>query len=100
MARALLILLQPLFSSFTRSDDNIKEEESMNCPYLQGTYLQSCKASRVVYIPSQFEFNEYCTHTGHKICPYYTKSKYDDVFIAVDAINLSSDISRCGQLRK
>ncbi len=46
----------------------------MKCPYLKGTYLESCKATREVYVPSQFEFDEYCTHNGHKVCSLYTKS--------------------------
>ncbi len=48
----------------------------MKCPYLQGQYLQSCVASREVYVPSEFEFREYCTHSGHKICPLYFRSEY------------------------
>jgi len=48
----------------------------MKCPYLHGKYLQSCVASREVYIPSQFEFKEYCTHSGHKICHLYSSSVY------------------------
>ncbi len=51
----------------------------MKCPYLQGQYLQSCKASKEVYIPSQFEFAEFCTHSGHKICPHYFRSEYAGV---------------------
>jgi hypothetical protein len=49
----------------------------MKCPYLQGNYLQSCKATREVYIPSRFEFDEYCTHRGHKMCPSYTRAIYE-----------------------
>ena len=54
----------------------------MKCPYLKGTYLESCKATRDVYVPSQFEFNEYCMHNGHKMCPLYTKSAYEGKPIA------------------
>jgi hypothetical protein len=49
----------------------------MKCPYLQGKYLQSCKVSREVYIPSQYEFDAYCTHDGFKVCPFYTRSLYE-----------------------
>jgi hypothetical protein len=49
----------------------------MKCPYLQGQYLQSCKVSREVYVPSQYEFDAYCTHSGYKICPSFTKSLYE-----------------------
>jgi hypothetical protein len=48
----------------------------MKCPFLHGKYLQSCVASREVYIPSEFEFQEYCTHSRHKICPLYSRSVY------------------------
>ncbi len=51
----------------------------MKCPYLQGKYVQSCAASKEVYVPSQFEFAEYCTHSGHKICPNYYRSEYAGV---------------------
>ncbi len=51
----------------------------MKCQYLQGTYLLLCKASRDVYIPSHFEFIEYCTHTRHAICPYFLRSPYEEI---------------------
>ncbi len=46
----------------------------MKCPHLQGRYLQSCKASRDVYVPSQFEYEEYCRHGRHTMCPLYFRS--------------------------
>ncbi len=46
----------------------------MKCPHLQGEYLQSCKASKAVYVPSQFEFDEYCTQSIHTMCPFYSKA--------------------------
>ncbi len=72
----------------------------MKCPYLQGKYLQSCKASREVYIPSQFEFDEYCTHNGHKICPFYSKAVFATrVFtVTVESGNLISKTAGCGRL--
>ncbi len=67
----------------------------MKCPYLQGKYLQSCKASREVYIPSQFEFNEYCTHNGHKICPVYSRSAFS-VRVPTAAIAAENLFSKTG----
>jgi hypothetical protein len=55
-------------------------EIPMKCPFLQGTYLLSCKASREVYVPSQFEFDEYCTHGRHTMCPFYFNAVYDRSF--------------------
>jgi len=52
----------------------------MKCPHLRGKYVQSCDASKAVYIPSQFEFNEYCNHDGHRICPFYIKADNDEIF--------------------
>lgn len=49
----------------------------MKCPYLQGKYLQSCKASKDVYVPSQFEFSEYCTNSIHTMCPLYSTSLFN-----------------------
>jgi predicted secreted acid phosphatase len=50
----------------------------MKCPYLEGTYFQWCKASKESYIPSQFEFKEYCTNGGYKVCPGYYKAEYEN----------------------
>ncbi len=47
----------------------------MKCRYLQGTYLLTCNASREPYIPSQFEFIEYCMHSRHTICPFFLQSR-------------------------
>jgi predicted secreted acid phosphatase len=49
----------------------------MKCPYLAGTYFQWCQASKECYVPSQFEFNEYCTRDGYKVCPGYYKATYE-----------------------
>jgi hypothetical protein len=50
---------------------------AMKCPYLEGIYFQWCKASKEHYIPSQFEFKEYCTNGGYKVCPGYYQAAYD-----------------------
>ena len=50
----------------------------MKCPYLEGIYFQWCKASKESYIPSQFEFKEYCTSDGFKVCPGYYKAAYEN----------------------
>jgi hypothetical protein len=46
----------------------------MKCPYLAGNYMLSCAARREIYIPSTFEFAEYCNserYEGFKVCSYY-----------------------------
>ena len=46
----------------------------MKCPYLTGNYMFSCAARSEVYIPSSFEFSEYChseRREGFKVCSYY-----------------------------
>lgn len=43
----------------------------MTCQYLIGTYLNSCAATHDVYIPSRFEFNEYCRGAFHTLCPLF-----------------------------
>ena len=51
----------------------------MKCPYLAGTYFQWCQASKESYVPSQFEFNEYCTRDAYKVCPGYYKATSENV---------------------
>ncbi len=46
----------------------------MKCPFVKGTYMYSCAASNEVYVPSAFEFEEYCRSTRYKICPLYCKA--------------------------
>lgn len=46
----------------------------MKCPHLAGNYMFSCSARREVYIPSAYEFAEYCDSARNdpfKICRYY-----------------------------
>ncbi len=46
----------------------------MKCPYMTGTYMFSCVARKDVYIPSFFEFSEYCSSVRYerfKVCPFY-----------------------------
>lgn len=46
----------------------------MACPFLKGTVLFSCGAMREVYIPSRFEFEEYCTCAKYeffRLCAAY-----------------------------
>lgn len=46
----------------------------MKCPYVAGNYMLSCAARREVYIPSTFEFAEYCNSERYerfKVCSYY-----------------------------
>ncbi len=49
----------------------------MACPYLWGRYLRSCSAARDVYVPSRFEFHEYCQPERYDrfcLCPVYRGS--------------------------
>jgi hypothetical protein len=46
----------------------------MKCIFLIGDYMQSCNASREVYVPSFFEQNEYCTSGRYKFCSFYCKA--------------------------
>ncbi len=43
----------------------------MKCPFLKGDYVSSCKAIEEIYIPSQFEINEYCRSKNYNVCPLY-----------------------------
>ena len=55
----------------------------MACPFLTGKYMFSCGALREVYVPSAFEFDEYCKQDRYKICPFYVKSENDGRYIFV-----------------
>jgi hypothetical protein len=46
----------------------------MECPYLSGNYLLSCKADFALHIPSSLELNELCTTGKHSACPFYFSS--------------------------
>jgi hypothetical protein len=50
----------------------------MTCAYLIGIYLKSCSATPDVYIPSAFEFNEYCRSVFHTLCPLYRPRQSQD----------------------
>ncbi len=52
----------------------------MKCPFIKGTYMFSCSASRDVYVPSEFEFNEYCRSIRYTICPFYCRAASDGRF--------------------
>ncbi len=52
----------------------------MKCPFVKGTYMYSCAASRDVYVPSEFELNEYCRSTRYTICPLYCRAAADGKF--------------------
>ena len=45
----------------------------MHCPMLTGKYMLSCTARKEVYVPSIFEFEEYCKAPLHTMCPFYMK---------------------------
>ncbi len=49
----------------------------MRCPCLTGNYMLSCTARREVYIPTSFEYSEYCNSERrdlYKVCSLYSSS--------------------------
>jgi len=52
-----------------------KVKKRVNCPFLTGNYLLTCKANNV-YVPSQFEFEEYCKSKRHTLCPFFRLKEY------------------------
>ncbi len=46
----------------------------MQCSFLEGKRILSCRSLGAVYIPSMFELNEYCTQDKHKKCPFFSPS--------------------------
>ncbi len=53
-------------------------EEAMRCTFLMGNYLLSCNADKEIYVPSIFEFREYCRSMRYKICPFYLNATHMD----------------------
>ncbi len=51
------------------------EYKREKCPFLKGTYVFSCGRDDDVYVPSNFELEEYCTKMRYRICPFYCKGK-------------------------
>lgn len=49
----------------------------MKCPHLIKWVVFSCIANEKPYDPSLFEFEEYCSGTMHKRCPFYLNSGPD-----------------------
>lgn len=47
----------------------------MSCCYLTGSYMLSCAARREAYIPSGFEFDEYCKSSRFSLCPFYDQDR-------------------------
>ncbi len=47
----------------------------MSCRHLTGNYMLSCTARREVYVPSGFEFDEYCKSSRYKLCPLYDQDR-------------------------
>jgi hypothetical protein len=49
----------------------------MKCPCLAGNYMYSCAARKEVYIPTSFEYAEYCNSERndlYKVCSHYGSS--------------------------
>ncbi len=55
----------------------------MQCSFLEGRRILSCRSLGAVYIPSIFELKEYCTQDKHKKCPFFStpekKGGFSDV---------------------
>ena len=47
----------------------------MQCSFLEGKRILSCRSLGAVYVPSIFELKEYCTRDGHKKCPFFSASE-------------------------
>ncbi len=46
----------------------------MKCSFLTGRYMYSCTVhQKEVYVPSQFELEEYCKSKRHTMCPFCMK---------------------------
>ena len=58
------------------SEELVGVEKRKNCLFLTGNYLLTCNANNV-YIPSQFEIEEYCKDKRHTFCPFF---KFKDQF--------------------
>jgi len=56
----------------------------MQCSFLEGKRILSCRGLGAVYIPSMFELNEYCTQDKHKKCPFFSASAKKDGFTDAD----------------
>jgi hypothetical protein len=52
----------------------------MQCSFLEGRRILSCRSLGAVYIPSIFELDEYCTQDKHKKCPFFSPSAKKDRF--------------------
>lgn len=52
-------------------------KEHMQCPFLEGKRILSCRSLGAVYIPSTFELDTYCMRGGHKKCHLYCTSPRD-----------------------
>jgi hypothetical protein len=52
----------------------------MQCSFLEGKRILSCRSLGAVYIPSIFELSEYCTLDRHKKCPLFCASEKKRAF--------------------
>lgn len=43
----------------------------MACPFLASFFSLFCTAVRSRYVPSDFEFEEYCRNRRYSLCPFY-----------------------------
>ncbi len=45
----------------------------MKCPHLDRWVVATCTIGERVYVPSVFQFEEYCLTKDHKKCPFRVK---------------------------
>jgi hypothetical protein len=56
----------------------MKRVLELKCPYLIGTCMHSCGATEEAYVPSTFEYDEYCFSMRHKLCPFYCMRRSEE----------------------
>jgi len=45
----------------------------MKCPQLNHWSVAACKILDEIYVPSEFQLQEYCRSKKHKKCPFYAR---------------------------
>jgi hypothetical protein len=56
--------------------------DSVKCYHLRGKKIQTCNASRQLYVPSLFELEEYCNTTKSARCPLLIMRTRGDQYTA------------------
>jgi hypothetical protein len=61
----------------------------MKCAHLAFTRPKvCCEALKSLYVPSQFEIEEYCTRKEHRKCPFYLRG-----IIWIDQAEIDSEVA-------